>query len=88
MDEARRALTQRFASRGATFLELARRTVYASATSPYARLLRHAGCGYADLEHLVRADGVEGALRRLLDGGRLSDGIPAPGRPSRSDAAD
>ena len=60
MDEARRELTRRLATRGTTFLELVRRTVYARSTSPYARLLRHAGCAYADLEHLVRTDGVEG----------------------------
>ena len=68
-DEARRELTRRLATRGGTFLEFVRRTVYVSATSPYARLLRHAGCAYADLEHLVRTDGVEGALRRLLAAG-------------------
>ena len=68
-DEARRELTRRLATRGGTFLEFVRRTVYVSATSPYARLLRHAGCAYGDLEQLVRTDGVEGALRRLLAAG-------------------
>jgi hypothetical protein len=69
VDDARRALGRRLETRAATFLELVRRTVYARAESPYARLLRHAGCAYADLERLVRTDGVERALGRLLAAG-------------------
>src|SRR6185436_1254105 len=47
-DDARRTLARRLAARDAGFLELVRRTVYAHAATPYARLLRHAGCAYAD----------------------------------------
>lgn len=65
VDEARRELARRLATRGAVFLDLVRRAIYARDESPYARLLRHAGCEYGDLERLVRGDGVEGALRTL-----------------------
>ncbi len=69
VDEARRELARRLASRDAAFLGLVRRAIYARGESPYARLLRHAGCEYGDLEKLVRADGVEGALQALLAAG-------------------
>src|SRR5262245_7580053 len=66
LDEARRELAHRLESRGETFLDLARRSIYARPDSPYARLLHHAGCEYGDLERLVGGDGVEGALEALL----------------------
>jgi hypothetical protein len=69
LDGARRELARRLEHRGATFLDLVRRAIYARRESPYARLLRHAGCEHGDLERLVRADGVEGALRTLLAAG-------------------
>jgi hypothetical protein len=64
--EARIALVRRLAHREADFLALVRRAVYERGLSPYRDLLRHAGCEYGDLERLVRADGIEGTLRRLL----------------------
>jgi hypothetical protein len=69
LDEARRELARRLERRGATFVDLVRRAVYARRESPYAQLLRHAGCEPGDLDRLVDADGVEGALRALLAAG-------------------
>jgi hypothetical protein len=66
LDECRQIVTRRLASRAADFLALARDAIYANPVSPYLALLRRAGCAYGDLERLVRADGVEGALRTLL----------------------
>ncbi len=66
VDQARRELAHRLETRGATFLDLVRGAIYARPESPYARLLRHAGCEYGDLERLVRTEGVEGALQALL----------------------
>jgi hypothetical protein len=68
-EQARRELTRRLETRGATFVDLVRRAIYARPASPYARLLRHAGCAPGDLERLVRAGGVEGALQALLSAG-------------------
>ena len=63
--EAGAILARRLERRETDFLELVRDGVYASARNPYHQLLRLAGCEYGDLERLVRADGVEGALSRL-----------------------
>jgi hypothetical protein len=67
-DEARRTLAARLAGRGAAFLALARR-IYRRPESVYRRLLVHAGCEYGDLERMVQADGVEGALTSLYRAG-------------------
>jgi hypothetical protein len=67
--EALAILRRRHAERAPDFLTLARRTVYPHAASPYRRLLDHAGCEYGDLERLVARDGLEGALRALLQQG-------------------
>ncbi len=66
---ARRELARRLRTRGETFLALVRDTVYGRPETPYARLLRHAGCEASDLERLVRRDGVEGALGTLRAAG-------------------
>jgi hypothetical protein len=63
--EAHATLRRRRERRQGDFLLLARRAIYEQAASPYAGLLRIAGCEYGDLERLVRDDGVEGALRTL-----------------------
>jgi hypothetical protein len=67
--EARALLAARLARREADFLALVRCAVYERGLDPYRALLRHAGCEYGDLEWLVRADGLEAALRRLLEAG-------------------
>jgi hypothetical protein len=69
VEAARGELQRRLANREADFLRLARSAVYEHAGSPYRRLLLHAGCEYGDLERLVRAGGVEDALRVLLGHG-------------------
>jgi hypothetical protein len=63
---AREGLADRLAHRDADFLALCQRMVYASASSPYRRLLELAGCEYGDLVGLVAREGLEGALRALL----------------------
>ena len=63
------ALRCRRARREADFLALVCRGVYQNPSNPYRALLAHAGCELGDLTRLVRADGVEGALRALLRAG-------------------
>jgi hypothetical protein len=65
LEEARRILSARFARREADLLALIR-CATRSAEAPYARLLRAAGLAFADVERLVRSEGVEGALSVLL----------------------
>jgi hypothetical protein len=64
-DRARVIVTRRFEQRESSFLTLARRAIYGDPGSPYRQLLNWAGCEYGDLERLVHAEGVEGALRIL-----------------------
>ena len=81
---ARVDLARRRADREPAFVELVRRTVYARPASVYARLLRHAGCQAGDFAELVRARGVEGALRALLAAGvYLTSAECRGGRPVR-----
>lgn len=66
LDEARATLRHRLGRRADDFLAIARRAIYGHASSPYRPLLASVGCEYGDLERLVRADGLEAALRVLL----------------------
>jgi hypothetical protein len=63
--EARAVVRDRLDRRDELFLDLARRTIFERPASPYRPLLARAGCEWGDLARLVRADGVEGALRTL-----------------------
>jgi hypothetical protein len=47
------------------FLELVRPDIFDRPESPYRKLLRHAGCEYADLGLHVHRCGIEQTLRRL-----------------------
>src|SRR6185436_19420844 len=69
VSDARSELARRLEHRDADFLALARDAIYAHPSSIHRRLLRHAGCELGDLERLVRQDGLEAALRRLIDSG-------------------
>lgn len=63
--EAEEEIRAAVARRGETFLAVARERIYGDATSPYLRLLRLAGCDFADLAAAVRANGLEPTLERL-----------------------
>lgn len=63
--EARATVRARLANRVGDFVGLCRDLVYGNPASPYRALLAGAGCELGDLERLVRADGVEGALLTL-----------------------
>ncbi|HEY7461073.1 MAG TPA: hypothetical protein VIC59_04285 [Gemmatimonadota bacterium] len=63
--EAHATLERRLAQREAAFLDILARSVYAYPESPYATLLRAAGCEYGDVRRLVEANGLEGALAEL-----------------------
>jgi len=67
--ESRAILRRRFERREADFLLLAKGAIFGNRRSPYLPLLAGAGCEYGDLEHTVRADGLEAALVRLYRSG-------------------
>ncbi len=50
-------------------LAVLKRAVYENERSPYLKLLRLAGCGYGDVESLVKADGIEPTLHKLREKG-------------------
>jgi hypothetical protein len=56
-------------NRDSNFLDLMRSAVFGNPTSPYRQLFTWAGCTFGDLEHTVRKDGLEPALRSLRDAG-------------------
>lgn len=74
VEQATRRLRQELENREGRFLELARTRIYADPESPYAKLLRHAGCELADLDAALRRDGLEAVLGRLAaEGVYLTD---------------
>ena len=68
-EAARASLSERLLLREQRFLEKLRLDIYGQPESPYARLLRHAGCELGDLESGVRRDGLDETLRRLFRAG-------------------
>ena len=69
LDEARGFLVRELEEREETFLQVLERGIYNNPRSPYLRLLEHAGYGLADVQALVRSQGLEGALLQLHDKG-------------------
>jgi len=65
-EEARATLRRRLENRASDFCALMKSAVFENPGSPYLRLLKNAGCGYGDLENMVKESGLEGALRKLL----------------------
>jgi hypothetical protein len=56
-------------TRHVSFLTMLERAVFARPSSPYRKLLDHAGITLGDVQELVRREGLEGALERLYDAG-------------------
>jgi hypothetical protein len=69
LDEAQTIVHERMAHREENFLQIAERSIYGYARSPYLPLLRMAGCELGDLRALVSQKGLEGALRQLREAG-------------------
>lgn len=67
--DAHHAIRGMLARREDNFLKLAQTGILENPRNPYQRLFRIAGCAYADLERMVRRDGLEAALERLLVAG-------------------
>jgi len=69
LEQSKQVISERLRNREANFLWRVQKCIYQNPRSPYLRLLELAGCEYRDIESLVRQDGVEGALQRLLEDG-------------------
>jgi len=62
-------LKQALQTREQRFLALARGRIYPEPDSPYAKLLRHAGCEVSDLDASLRRDGLDTTLVNLARAG-------------------
>ena len=79
-DAVRQRITSQLANRPARLLATLEQTVYRAPGSPYAQLLKLAGCEFGDLRTLVHQEGVEGALQILADRGVYVTGDEVKGR--------
>ncbi len=69
LEQARASIARRVVEREDSLLRVAERGFFGYAQSPYAELLRIAGCEFGDFRALVADRGIEEALRSLRDAG-------------------
>jgi hypothetical protein len=69
LEDAKAIIRRGMANREARFLEKVEHAVFGNPRSPYLQLFRYAGCELGDVRRLVADDGVDGALRRLVEAG-------------------
>ena len=69
LEESRASIVELLALREENFLGCVRRSIFENPASPYLALFRHAGIQLGDIEALVRQDGLDRALGKLLDSG-------------------
>jgi hypothetical protein len=69
LEEVQAGVRDRLARREDNLLRVAERGLFGHPKSPYLPLFRHAGCELGDFKALVRASGVDGALRTLREAG-------------------
>ena len=69
VQQAEEEIKRMLASREERFLELARSRIYHNPGSPYLKLLKIAGCEFADLQAHVSTHGLEATLERLAGEG-------------------
>ena len=68
-DEARERVRRGLATRDLRFPRVVERAIYDHPTSPYLKLLRHAGCEQGDFQRLLAQEGIEGTLAVLAQQG-------------------
>lgn len=79
-DTSKSILRERLGKRNENFLESVEKTIYAHDSSPYKKLLEHAGLRFADVQRLVMTKGIESALRDLYDKGVYIDILEFKGK--------
>jgi hypothetical protein len=68
-EQCRPLIERQLERREETFLKILQAGIYGNRSSPYRRLLEHAGAQFGDVARMVRSDGVEGSLDKLYDAG-------------------
>jgi hypothetical protein len=69
LEESKQVIIDRLRHRDQSFLNLVKKGIYENPKSPYLKLLRVAGCEFGDLELLLRQNGLEATLHKLLFAG-------------------
>lgn len=69
LEQSKQVITDRLRHRDQNFLTLVRNGIYGNPRSPYLRLLKVAGCEFGDISLLVRQNGLEATLHKLLAAG-------------------
>jgi len=69
LEESKQVITDRLRHRDQNFLNLVKKGIYGNLRSPYLKLLKVAGCEFGDIELLVRQNGLEATLNKLLVAG-------------------
>ncbi len=69
LEQSRGIIKHRMEHREQNLLTIVRRAIYGNERSPYLKLLKLAGCEYGDFERMVRSDGIEPTLKKLVEEG-------------------
>lgn len=69
LEAAKAEIRRGMAIRDAAFLRTLERAVFSYPRSPYLKLFRYAGCELGDVRNLVTHNGLEEALRKLIEAG-------------------
>ena len=67
--ESKQVIIEGLRQRDQNFLNLVKKGIYENQKSPYLKLLKVAGCEFGDIELLVRQNGLEPTLNKLLAAG-------------------
>lgn len=66
LEQSRQIISNRLQNREINFLSLVQKSVFQNHKSPYLKLLKSAGCEFPDIESMVKKEGIESTLQKLL----------------------
>lgn len=69
VEESKKIITDGLLNREQNFLTLVQKAVYQNPASPYIKLLQMSGCEFGDMESMVKKEGIEATLKKLLASG-------------------
>jgi hypothetical protein len=69
LEESQKIIADGLRNREQNFLTLVQKAVYQNPASPYIKLLQMAGCEFGDMESMVKKEGIEATLKKLLANG-------------------
>lgn len=69
LEQARQTITDRLKQREENFLRLLKKGIFENRKSPYLSLFKLTGCQYADVQRMVKRDGLEAALQTIRQEG-------------------